>query len=802
MRILQEIRVALRSLRKNSGFVTIAILTLALGIGANSAIFSVIYAVLLRPLPYSDPARLALLFQTNAIDAKQPFLLTDLELLKSRSRSFQDIAIYYKNTGFSRVTLTGAEPETVQGGFVSANLLTMIGVEPSVGRWFTSEEEAQREHVVVLSHDLWQRRFGINPAIAGRTLEIDGTPFQVIGVMPASFQFPARETEFWVPISTNRYWLDRSSGTGRARGFLARWNALARLRSGTSLKQAQSEMDVFAHSVAQRDPVNRGLGISAVPLQVEISRNNRLALYTLIAAVGFLLLICCANVAHLMLARGAQRAQEMAVRIALGARRIDVIRQFLTESLLLSIGAAICGVALASAAVPMLVHYGPRDVPRLEQASLDSTALAFTIAISVACAFLFGVAPAWKISRALPCQPLKSRSAGSGTRSGIRSILVAAEFALTVILLTGAGLLVRSLVAVESVDPGFKPEHVLTMRVALSRGATYPELLQRIATIPGVRSAGAIDGFFELNSFDRGPAPASDGRLRVWADWKSVRGDYFEAIGSPLSQGREFNPEDSANSRLVAIVDETLARRYWPGPDGTGTDAIGKQFRGFDARGKNDDPITVIGIARDIHTHGRDQSYTPHVFMPASETAGDPTPDLVIRTVGDPAKLAATIREMVRSLDRAAVISGVQTMEDQLSDQVAPRRFQTWLLMTFSGLALTLAGVGIYSVMHYVISQRTSEIGLRMALGARSGDVMRMLLREGLSLAGAGLLCGFAAARWLTGLLSAELYGVTPHDALTYSSVAIFMFAIAATAIFIPARRAASIDPLIALRHD
>jgi putative ABC transport system permease protein len=806
MRIFRDFHYAIRTLRKNPSFTLVTILTLALGIGANTAMFSIIYAVLLRPLPYHDPNRLALLFQSSPTDSRQPLLLPDFEILKSQSQSFSDLAVYYKNTGFSRVTLTGIpEPESVQGGYVSANFFPLLGMAPQLGRAFTADEQAQRQQVVVLSNALWRRRFGSTPDLAGKTIEIEGNSFQVIGVMPPDFQFPAREVQFWTPITTNRYWLERTAKGTNTRGYYARWNAIARLKPGVSLEHARTEMNVLAKSLERRDPdLNKGLGLNIVPLRVELNGNTRLALLILFAAVSFVLIISCANAAHLMLARGASRDREMAVRIALGAARADLVRQLFAESIALSLLAGCFGLLLAEFGVRALMAYGPRDLPRLEQAGLDSQVVAFAIAISFLAAIFFGLLPAWKTSAVTPNESLKSGGRGSSGAIALtrtRGLLVVMEFALTVVLLTGAGLLIRSFLAVRAVDSGFDTEHVLALRISLPPGRQHTglldEALERIKSIPGVRATGAINGIFEPS----GPTHAADpvtnsGRLRVWASWKSIRGDCLEALGVPLLRGRGFNSEDGPNAPLVAIIDQSMARRYWPGQD-----AIGKQFRGQDARGRNDDPLTVVGIIHDTRARGRESDPSPHVYQPAAQS-GEPTPDLAIRTTGDPLKLAAIVRDAARSLDRAAIVSSVATLDQQLSDQIAPRRFQTWLLSLFSLVALVLASVGIYGVMHYAVTQRNHEIGIRIALGARAENVMAMVLRQGLGLALSGLVAGLAVSQWLTHIFAGILFGVKPNDLLTNIGVALVLAAVAIAAISIPAWHAARVDPLEALRRE
>jgi predicted permease len=813
--VLRDLKYALRTLRRNRVFAIVTILTLALGIGATTAIFSVVYAVLLKPLPYHDPNRLVSLFQTGPEDSRQPFLLSDLLILKSHARSFSDIAVYYKDTGFSRVTLTGvSEPQSAQCGYVSSNFFSLLGIAPSLGRVFTADEEVRGERVVVLSHKLCIQRFGSVLNAIGKGFEIDGAAFQVIGVMPTDFQFPAPDIEFWAPITTNRYWFDHPMKGSNARGFYARWNALGRLKPGVSIQQVQTELSVLAPQLVQRDPeLNRGLGLVAVPVEVEVNGNTRLALLILLAAVSILLLIACLNAAHLMLAHGANREQEIAVRVSLGARRGDVVRQLLIESLALSLCAGFCGVILAVVGVHALIASAPDNVPRLEQAAVSREVLCFALGVSCVGAIFSGVLPAWKFSRTTPNDALKSGGRSSSATAGlgrIRACLVMAEFALTVVLLIGAGLLIRSFLAVEAVDPGFSPEHLLTARVMLSSATQhrtfYDDALSRIAAIPGVRAVGAINGLFEEGATYGGAAAQgdtqqrTDPRLRVWANWKSIRGDYFQAMGIALLRGRYFNQQDTANAPLAAIIDESMAHRYWPGQS-----AVGKQFRGHDPRGRNDDPLTVVGVVRDTRTRGREAEPIAHVFQPVAQLNprdNPATPDLVIRSVGNPEHLATTIRDLLRSLDRTVIISTISTMDQQLDQQLSPRRFQTWLLSVFSMLALLLASVGIYGVMHYSVAQRTRELGIRVALGAEPGKIWSMILREGLKMMLPGLIAGLLVAHWLAALLRGILFGVKATDPVTYLSVALVLSGVAISAIWPPARRAATVDPLEALRQE
>ncbi len=815
--LLQDIRYGLRMLAKNPGFTAVAVIALALGIGANTAIFSVIEAVLLRPLPYRDPSRLALLSDPQyPQDPKYGgFLYKDFEAWRSQSRTFEGMAAYYRDSGFSQVTLTEAsEPEFVQGAFVSANFFPLMGVSPLLGRVFTLEEETRQERVVILSHGLWVRRFGASPDVIGKTLQINGIASQVIGVMPATFQFPARDQQFWAPLTTNPGWGDPALTTNidprHIRLFYARWQAIGRLRPGVTLQQAQAEMNTIFRRINRADPDgNRGVGINVVPLRVNLSGNTRLAFVVLFSAVSFVLLIACSNVANLMLTRGAVREREMAIRAALGAGRGRLVRQLLTESALLALVSGCLSLILASTGVRALLALAPADIPRLEEASLDAGVLAFTLGISLFAAVLFGLAPAWKISQMV--DSLNSASRGpSGTveLKRTRGLLVVTEFALAVVLLTGAGLLVRSFLALQAVDPGFQPEHVLTMNITLSaaapeaRNASYSSVLERVRGIPGVQAAGAIDWLFELGTLDNHGLRAIEGRApeprEKWTAliWEDISGDYFQAIGTSLLRGRYFSEQDGPDSPLVAIIDESMARRYWPGED-----PIGKRFKGGDPRGHNDEWLTVIGVVRDMRRSGVEKRPIPHIYEWYRQAGGAPA-DLVVRTTGDPRALAGVLRSVVRGFDHRAILSSVTTMEQQLSEQLSPRRFQTWLLGLFSLVALVLASVGIYGVLHYSVTQRTHEIGIRMALGAARRDVLRLVVGQGITLALVGVGIGLLAALGLTRLLASLLYGVSPGDPLTFASVSILLTLVALAASYIPARRATKVDPMVALRYE
>lgn len=813
--LTQNLRYAFRQLRKTPGFTVVAVLTLALGIGANTAIFSVIEAAMLRPLPYKDPTRLVLLADSN--DAEDGgFLLKDIGTLRSESHSFSDVAFYYRDSGFSTVTLSAqGEPESVQGAFVSSNFFPAMGVAPTLGRVFTDEEESRRERVVLLSDGLWTRRFGKSRDVLGEMLQIDGADYQIIGVMPATFQFPAPDQQFWAPLTTNRYWGDAALAKNdpvRSRYFYERWQAVGRLRPDASLSKAQAEITTIFSRLTQadRDP-NRGSGITVTPLRVRFSGNTRLGLLVLSGAVFLVLLIACSNVASLVLARSSSRERESAVRTALGAGRGRLARQLLTESAVLALLAGLAGLLLASGGVRVLIALAPPGIPRIEQAGVDRGVLAFTLSISLLAAFVSGFAPALRVLRKDPIVWLRPGDrSGKQAHTRTRSALVVAEFALAVVLLAGTGLLLRSFLALRAVDPGFRPESVLTMNIALPPGspesasAFYDAILERVQDLPGTKAVAEVDSLFELANVSNLGLRAIEGKVAEPKDqwtplsWVSIRGDYFRAMGTPLLRGRYFGPQDVSHSALVAIVDESMARRYWPGED-----PIGKRFKGQDRRGQNDDWITVVGLVRDMRRSGVENSPFPHVFEPAAQGVDVArTPYLVVRTSGDTRMIAGELRSTVRGLSDIAILSSVTTLERELDEQLSPRRFQTWLFGIFSVIALLLAALGIFGLMHYSVAQRTPEIGIRAALGARPEDVLQLILAEAAKLALLGIAIGIGGALVLTRFIASLLFAVRPADPLTFAGVPILLASVALLASFIPARRAMRIDPMVALRYE
>ena len=810
----QDLRFAARVLGRNRGYAAAAVVTLALGIGANTAIFSVVEAVLLRPLPYASPDRLAVLG-----DAREPeigVLYTDYEGWRAaRPETFSDLAAFYRNSGWSRVTLNVAgEPREAQAGFVSASFFPLLGVKPLLGHWFSAGEETRRERLVLLSHALWKRDFGASPAVLGKTLELDGRSAQVIGVMPDTFRFPGRDTELWAPITTHRLWQDpalaRDDGS-HSRGFYTRWGVIGRIAAGRTTRQAEAEMAAISRRLAESAPdPHHPRGVRVLPLRVEVAGDMRLALLVLFAAVACVLLIACVNVANLVLAHGAARAEEKAIRAALGAGRGRLVRQVFAESLALALPAACLGLVLALLAVRALIAFAPPALPRLEEARLDGSVLAFTLLLSVGAALLCGLVPASRVTRAAALA-FGRWEGGSGARSPWRArhLLVVAELALSLVLLASAALLLRSFVALHAVDPGFRPERLLTLRVTLPTGtatvrreALAGEVLERVRALPGVRAAGAIDGLFELEAKRslglravEGHSPEPPERWTALT-WTTVAGDTFDAMGAPLLRGRSFSPRDGRGSPLVAIIDQAAARRYWPGED-----PIGKRFKGQDARGARDEYLTVIGVVGNMRREGLGQRPTPHIFQ-WREQAGGVTPDFVVRTDGDPGALSAALRRAVREVAPTAIASPVTTMEQQLSEQLSPQRFQTGLLALFSLVALVLAGVGVYGVMHYSVTRRSYEIGLRVALGARPADVLRLVLGEGLGLAAVGLLLGLLGALAATRILASLLFATSTTDPLAFGGVSLALLAVALGACHLPARKALNVEPMVALRHQ
>ena len=800
----KDIRFAFRSLAKNRGVTAIAVLSLALGIGANTAIFSAIHAVLLQPLPYKDPERLAYLWMDN----RRLGLHEDLTSYPNfedwkKNRSFEDLAAFVSIDSI----LSGLEePARVRATMVTANLFSILGVPPALGRGFMpKEEEPGMDRVVVLSHTLWRTQFAADPNVLGRTIEIGGQPNQIIGVMPASFTFPSKSTQLWMPLALTEH--DRAVRHGY---FLT---VVGRLKPGIPMEHARSEMAAIGARLEQQYPdQNRGYGVWVVPLLLQTVGRMREVLLVLLGAVGFVLLIACVNVANLFLGRGATRGREIAVRSALGAGRSRLIRQLLTESTLLSLLAGGLGLAVAFWGIRGLTLLAPKDLPRLDEIAIDLPVLIFTLAVSLMAGILFGIVPAFRISRVDLNDALREggRSLSGGKRlRRLRSGLTVAEVALSMILLTGAGLMIRSLQKLHAVQPGFQTENVLTWRMSPSRAkltqgpqiaAFYADLLQRLQSIPGVLSAAATTDVFLSATPNSGgftveghPSPPPEQQIEATTD--RVTANYFQTLGVRLIRGRFFNEHDGPDTTPVVLINETMARRFWPGED-----AIGKRFKFGD--GSSPGPwLTVVGVVGDMRRQGQDKAARCETFYAHGQRPVR-NMTLVVHTSSDPVKMAGLVRDAVRSIDQSAVLFERSTIADQIGESLAQRRFQTLLLGLFSLLALVLATVGIYGVVYQSVSQRTNELGIRVALGAQKSSLLRMILGEALGMVLLGALTGGIAAFAVSRALSSFLYSVTAADPLTYLAVALLLAVAAVLASLIPARRATSVDPINALRYE
>jgi putative ABC transport system permease protein len=800
----QDLRFSIRFLAKNAMFAAVAALTLALGIGANSAIFTVVNAVLLKPLPYAQPDRLAMVWLDNHRMGLKEDLTSFPNYLdwKQGSPSFSQMA------GFSdqSVTVIGAEEsERLLGALVEASFFDVMGVAPQLGRGFTPQEnEPGHERVAILSDGLWRRKFAASAAVLGQSLQLDGRAMTIVGVMPPDFRFPTKDTELWLPLP-----ISPQMRSSRGGFFLS---VVARLKPGARIQQAQAELDAAARRIEEQFPYMRGYGANAVPLERQLVGGVRVALLVLAGAVAFVLLIACTNVAGLFLARAEAREREIAVRSALGAGRGRLIRQLLTESLVLALGAGVIGLVFAYWATGALLSLAPRDLPRLDEIRMNSGVLWFTIGVTLASGLLFGLAPAFRLSGGTLIDSLREggRSMTGGLRSRrLRAALVVAEFAMAVVLLAGAGLMIRSLAYVRGVNPGFDPERVLTLRLAVSSSryperaqvaAFYQQLLDRIQTLPGVRAAGAIRDFtlsitpnsagFSVEG--RAPEPVEN---QIEATIDPVTPGFFTAMGVALRAGRFIDSRDGADTLRVAMINETMARRFWPHED-----AVGKRFK-FGGPDSQNPWLTVVGVAADMRRQGLDHVARCETFQPLAQSPSR-IMNLVVRTTGDPLAMAGALRAEVRSLDPHTPLIGISTMDRVLGESIAERKFQATLLGLFSTVALTLAAIGIYGLMYQAVARRTHEIGVRMALGASARDVLAMVLREGLGLALAGIAIGLGGALALTRALSTLLYGVTATDPVTFAAAAGILLCASVAASVIPARRATRVDPMEALRYE
>jgi predicted permease len=792
--LARDFRHALRLFWRRPGFSAVVVLTLALGIGANTAIFSVINAVLLRPLPYKEPARLAMLWSADPAHGIHEGRVSLLNFAdwKTRSHTFEDMTPFIGQT-FLLGNKDGP-PERTRSARVSADFFPLLGVEPILGRLFSADEEKRGESVVVLGYGLWQRRFGGATQVLGSDLIMDTRKSRIIGVMPATFQYPFADTQVWEPMTAHPYWAARDRSSLRSASI---WYALGRIRSDVAWQEAQSELTVIGRQLQSEHPESRNLpDIRVVPLYTQTTGRVQLSLIVLFGSVVLMLLIACTNVANLLLARGSAREREFSVRRALGAGRVALAAQLLTESLVLSVAGGLLGLAIATAALKAVIAFGPRDIPRLDEAHIDLHVLLFTLLLSLFAATVSALWPAIGTGTTLA----RSRQWNTVADRSIRNVLVVAEFSIALVLLAGAGLLLRSFVLLQSVNPGFRPERLLVMRIDLHIGKTadqqvayFREAIQRAQSVPGVRSAAAISDLLRSDPEDsveiegRPPqqnAPCDDG----------IAGPFFETAGIPLKRGRFFSDQDRRDSPPVAIINETMARLYWPNED-----PLEKRFR-FPSQ-QPSPWITVVGVTGDMHRQGLENQVAPQVFRPHAQETDDML-DVIVRTSSGPQIVAASVQSAIQSMDKSVARFNVTTVDQQLGEQTAARRFQTSLLGLFSLAALLLSAIGIYGLLHFFVAQRTNEIGVRMALGARQVNVLALVFRQGLTLATVGIAVGILGAFALTRLLSTLLYSVTPTDPVTFATAPAILLVVAALACWIPARRAARIDPMQALRHD
>jgi len=807
--LIQDLRFGARMLMKQPGFTLIAVLTLALGIGANTAIFSVVQAVLLRPLPYQDPDRLVYLW-TIIPPRAEPMSTSfpDFRDWSEQQQVFEGIAA----CSASGAALTGGDgPDYVQTASVSTNLFQLLRTSPARGRSFLAEEEEWGRHqVAVLSHGLWQRQFGGDPNILGKPIQLDAVAFTVVGIMPASFESPIPNIELWRPLALAP---DNPNRTGRnSRPFTP---LLARLKPGGAIEQADQAMKAIAAGLAKSYPRTNGqVSATVVGMADWNTRTVRRSLWVSLGAVGFVLLIACINVANLLLAQATSREKELGVRIALGASRRRMLRQILTESGLLALLGGGAGLLLAYWVMKAIVTFGPNTIPRLEQTRIDFGVLGFALGVSLLTGALFGLIPAWRASGSDLNQPLKEsgRSLGaSRRRRRLFQALVVAEVALALVLLVGAGLLVRSFASLQAVEQGFNPNNVLAMRIRLPlskyqgrEAKFFDELLSRLKGLPQAQAAGAgsfsafpLRGGRQTTTFglEGQPVPKREEEKERVA-WRQITADYFPALGIPLRAGRFFSAQDQPRSLPVAIVNESLARRYFPGQN-----PIGRNIW-IDDELKL--PLTVVGVVGDAKFEGLETAdypavYTSHlqeVYMVWSSMW------LAVRTEADPLSLVSAVREQVKAMDKDLPLATITTLEGIVSDSLSGRRFNLFLLGALAMVAMALAGVGIYGVMAQVVSQRTHEIGIRMALGASAVDALGLVLRQSLALTISGVGVGLVGAWALTRVMTGLLFGVSATDPGVFALTTLLLTGVALLASYLPARRAAKVDPMVALRHE
>jgi putative ABC transport system permease protein len=824
---MNDLRFAFRQLLKNPGFTSVAVLTLALGIGANTAVFSVVSHVLLRPLPFKEPERLVTVWERHSqrgYEANTVAAATFADW-KQQNQVFEAMTAFAIDRG---VNLTGdGEPERITAVPVSENLFRVLGVAPIHGRTFAAEEETPGEdRVVILSHGLWQRRFGSDPQVLGKTIVLDGASHTVVGVMPRGFVFPGntgvllgfffiKPADVWVPLA-----LPAEVVAERSNHPL---EVVARLKPGVSLAQASVHMDVLMNRIERANPGNiMGTHANVVPLREQSTRNVRSGLLLLLCAVAFVLLIACANVANLFLTRATARQREIAIRVALGANGGQIVRQLLTESVLLAIFGGALGILFAHWSVDLLVSRVGESValttPGWNEIRIDRGMLAFTLVTSLTTGILFGVVPALQVATPDLNRALKEGGRGSaeGHRNRFRSTLIVTQTALAMMLLTGAGLMLRSFVRLQQVNAGFNTQNVLTMVLSLpesrytndaQRAGFYQQLIYRIRSLPGLASAAAtsqlpLSGDMGNTKFEVAGRPPAPGELAI-ADTVQITPDYFRTMQIPMRAGRAFTEQDASESPPVCVINQNLASRYFPNEN-----PIGKQLRvGL----RETITLEIVGVVHNVRQRSLDMDTLPaplqallssQIYLPYAQFAQQPKMTVVARASSPASGLASALRSEVKAVDKELPVSRLRTMATVRGDSIAQPRFRTLLISLFAGIALTLAAVGLFGVMAYSVTRRTQEIGVRMALGAQSIDVIGLVLRHGMRLAVTGLILGLAGAFGLTRLIAGLLYGVSATDPLTFAVAPILLLLVALLACWIPARRAMRVDPMEALRYE
>jgi putative ABC transport system permease protein len=808
--LLQDLRYAARRLVKAPTFTAVVLLTLALGIGANTAVFSVVNAVLLRPLPYREPDQLVTInhFYPSLNNLEAPVSVPGFADYRDRTHVFSGVAV---TAGWSP-NLTGrGEPERLMGARVSGLYFPTLGVPAATGRALLPEEDQQgRNRVVLLSHALARRLYGDSRGVVGSTMQLNGESYEIVGVMPASFRDPfGRAAELWTPLALAP---DQLASTARTREWL---NLVARVKAGVTLDRARAEMSTLASQLKREYPDSypEDWTLKVTTLGERTTGNIRPALLVLLGAVGFVLLIGCANVANLLLARAASRLKEVAIRTALGANRWQVVRQLLTESVLLALVGGVAGLGLAYLGVRALVALNPTNLPRVEELRIDGPVMAFTLVVSLVTGVLFGLAPALQTSRTNLRDTLNESARGATADRGgrnVRRALVVSELALALTLLVGAGLLIRSFARLQRVEPGFDPRNVLTMTLSLPQSkyasdtqqlAFFDQALPRVAAVPGVEAVGATSvlpfgGGWSTAGFQIEGLELAPDQPGPWGDTRFINPNFFRALRVPLIKGRTFTDQDGPSAPRVAVVDEEMVRRYWPKED-----PIGKRIAFGGPPGEAPEWIEVVGVVGHTMHEGLDAEARVQVYLPYRQQPGGMM-SLAVRTTGNPLASVNAVREAIRSVDRDQPLSEVRTMEQLVDASVGQRRLSMLLLALFSGIALLLASVGIYGVMSYTVAQRSREIGVRMALGAERRSVLGLVLRQGMALTLVGVAVGLVASFALTRLIESQLYAVQATDPATFAAVALLLVAIAALATLVPAMRATRVDPVVALRQE